>query len=266
MTDLDIKRENFIKKFKWGGLALAVVIVVPLLFSIAMAVLGTLVAAGVAVFGGIALVNAIPVFAMKAANWKLKAIKQEARENPIETAQLAVQQKAKELDLFKAETQDRLAKGNAMIEDVIEMAKTDPEGAKSFEGDIASFRAEMKSREERLRTMIEEYDDISKRVSKAARRWALAEKHSAIRTPSEQQSEMNKIVLEEALGAVTEAAHKHSAAMVVQTMTDNIKREITDKRAQGALEQTFDISSLTVYTMDNNILELPQGAQKVISK
>lgn len=61
MSDVDIRREKLVKQFKFGGLALALLLVVPFLFTLAMVAAGTVVAAGIAVVGGIVLVNFIPV-------------------------------------------------------------------------------------------------------------------------------------------------------------------------------------------------------------
>lgn len=114
MSDVDIRREKLVKQFKFGGLALP------------MVAAGTVVAAGIAVVGGIVLVNFIPVISMKAANRRLKAMKAEARENPIETAENQLVKMSQQLDAFQQDTASYLAKGKALIDDLRETDGSHP--------------------------------------------------------------------------------------------------------------------------------------------
>ena len=159
MSDVDIRREKLVKQFKFGGLALALLLVVPFLFTLAMMAAGTVVAASIAVVGGIVLVNFIPVISMKAANRRLKAMKAEARENPIETAENQLVKMSQQLDAFQQDTASYLAKGKALIDDVAEMRKEDPEGAAAYNDDIKNFEIEAVLRSQKIQAAVTELEE-----------------------------------------------------------------------------------------------------------
>ncbi len=68
---------------KWGLGILSVIVIAPL----AWLFVGGLVGISVAAFLGLLAINLAPVVAMRLSNWKLRALKNEAVENPIETLQ-----------------------------------------------------------------------------------------------------------------------------------------------------------------------------------
>lgn len=73
--------ETLSTRFKWGVGLLAALIVSPIIFMVVKGLVGLAVAAVV----GLAIIHGAPWLSMKFANWKIKGIRAEARENPIET-------------------------------------------------------------------------------------------------------------------------------------------------------------------------------------
>ena len=82
MNDLELKRQRIESIVKVVGLCAVGFFVAPFIFLTIKGLVGLAVAAAV----GLSLVNiGIPWFAVKMANWRLKALKHEASLNPIET-------------------------------------------------------------------------------------------------------------------------------------------------------------------------------------
>lgn len=77
--------EKLKKKYKWIGLGLSAVVVFGLLAPFILKAIGGLVGAVVFAVVGSLVIALTPWFVMKLQNWRLKAIKHEARTNPIET-------------------------------------------------------------------------------------------------------------------------------------------------------------------------------------
>lgn len=81
MMDLDnIKRQKLATYAKWGLALLAAAIISPIIFFAVKGLIGLALAGLI----GLTIVNFAPVVAMKFANWKVKAITHEAKQNPIE--------------------------------------------------------------------------------------------------------------------------------------------------------------------------------------
>lgn len=219
MSNFDIKREKLSTLFKYGGLAVLLVMMLPTLFTIFVTMAGVAVAAAVTAVTGILSVNFLPVLSMKAANWALKAKKKEARENPIETAQNQLLEMSKQLDAFKNETITYLAKGKALIDDVAEMRKEDPEGADSYNDDIKNFEIEAQLRAEKIQQAVSELEEARTKIDRANKRWNMQLKHSSLLEGSkEADAVLNKILIDEALSSVMENAHRTTSTMIVENI------------------------------------------------
>ena len=81
MDDFQDKYKRYTNIAKYGGLGVATVVIVPVLFSVSFVILSTMAVASAAIVSafvtaglGMAFVNFLPVMAMKFANWKLKGV------------------------------------------------------------------------------------------------------------------------------------------------------------------------------------------------
>jgi hypothetical protein len=91
------KRAAYDKWIKVGLIGLGALVVSPIIFMVVKGILGLALAASI----GLILVNVAPVISMKVANWKIKLIVAEARENPIETMVNLLAEKRKAFSVFK---------------------------------------------------------------------------------------------------------------------------------------------------------------------
>lgn len=253
MTDIDIRREKLIKHFKYGGLGLVLVAVVPLLFIVASMVAATVTAGAIAVIGGIALVNLIPVISMKGANWRLKAMKAEARTNPIETAQNQLAKMANQLDAFKQETAQRRSDGKAMVDEISELRKEDPEGAARFDDRIAAYHQEMQDRDSKIEDMVRTLDDATTRVNNAARLWKLEQKYAHLKSPSESAAMLDKILMDEAIDEALSVANNTASRMHVDAVASRVRQEIKEEKKAKTVKPAL--------TNDSDSFVLPKLTQ-----
>jgi hypothetical protein len=145
------QRKERIKK--WGTIGLigvAGLLVSPIIFFAIKGMLGLAIAAIV----GVTLMAFAPWFGMKLANWKLQAIKAEARKNPVETMQNVLLDKVKEL-------QQREAKIKAFATKV-----------KSFKSQLDAFKASMPHKKEAIETFENTYRSMNLLLEDRRARWA----------------------------------------------------------------------------------------------
>ena len=237
MDEFQDKYKRYTNIAKYGGLGVAAIVVVPLLFTVSFAVLSTMAVASAAIISafvtaalGMAFVNFLPVMAMKFANWKLKGLKAEARANPIETAQNQLLDWSRNLDDYKDETAERIAQYNALREETIEVAKTDPEGAATFQSRLDSFEQEIKDREENIRTMVDQLDEATAKVQKAAKLWKLEQQFVKSLSPTEAKASLDRIVLNEALDEVMRVTQNTASRMRVDAIVSSQKRAIKEAK------------------------------------
>lgn len=140
-ANLDIRRQSLATKAKWGIGAGVALIAAPTVFVLAQALVGAVVAAVGAFIIGSTAITFAPVWSMKLANWKLKAIVGEATANPIETLQNLYIEHRKELE----------AKGQAIIDFEAEVG--------NFDDQLADFRKRPDCADE-----VPRYEEISKRM------------------------------------------------------------------------------------------------------
>lgn len=196
--------------------------IAPWLFTALTSLLGAGVAAVAIAAGYVAVIQLIPWWSLKMTNLGLKLLKLEARRNPVETAQNELRKMAQDLDDFKKDTANFLIRGNTLIDDAAELAKTDPEGAADYDDMIKNFRREADMREAKLASAVIELEEAGRTVDKIRRRWEMQTKHSGFTTNSKEADRlMSKIVIDEALGEVMKRAHTATASMVI----DNVARE-----------------------------------------
>lgn len=228
--EINKKRDQIIKFTKYGGLALAAVILAPFLFFTTLFLFGSVVAAGAAGLLAIFFVNYLPVFGMKMANWKLKALKAEARLNPIETMQNQILQAADRLEVYKRETATFIAKAKALEEDTAEMRKSDPEGADSFNDVIKANAQQMVMRQKAISDAVEALATAENKLVKARKRWDMSKKHASLLNPTESEAVLDKILVDEAMEAVMEQANKSVSNLIVEGMVSEARANFKDKR------------------------------------
>ena len=116
-------------KAKWGIGLLAAFVISPVIFAVVQGIAGLIVAWVL----GLAIVNLAPVLSAKFANWKIKGIKAEARQNPIETMENLLIAKRQAFREFQANVTTAAAARNTFKTRIEAFASRYPARAREFE-------------------------------------------------------------------------------------------------------------------------------------
>lgn len=138
--NIEQKRVKYKTWFNVGLVALAALIVSPIIFLVVKGMLGLIVAAVI----GLAAVNIAPLVSMKLANWKVKGIVSEAKENPIETMVNLLVEKRKAFELFRDS-----------VETAVTAAKNFEQKCKTFSVQYPNRAAEFNQQLHAMKTLVE---------------------------------------------------------------------------------------------------------------
>lgn len=196
---------------KWGiGLAGAVLIA-PFVFLAVKGIVGLAVASVL----GLAMVHGAPVLSMKFANWKLKGLKHEARQNPIETRQNIAMQARKRIADSEKELSNFATEVRNFTEVVKELRKTQPDDAADFDEQLVGLKRLLDLKRQSLAEAQRNADEFEAATQRAANKWKVAQ--AAIRmqklSGSMADDEMNKLLASESLDSVQSAMNQALAEL-----------------------------------------------------
>lgn len=143
--NIDIRREKIRKWTSIGLIALAGLIVSPIIFLTIQGLIGLVIAAVI----GLSVVTFAPVVAMKFANWRVKGIMSEAKENPIETMINLLAAKREAFEEFKKS---------------VETAVT---ARKDFAAKVETFSAQYPARAQEFLKQLDNMTDLVERKKRA---------------------------------------------------------------------------------------------------
>lgn len=146
MNTIDQKRATYDKWFKIGLVALAALIVSPIIFMVVKGIVGLAIAASL----GLIVVNFAPVMSMKLANWKVKGIVAEAKENPIETMTNLLIAKRQAFNNFQVAVTEQTSALKNFERKSNEFAKTYPHRAKEFQLQVAAMATMVEKQQQAL--------------------------------------------------------------------------------------------------------------------
>lgn len=211
------KRSNIAK---WGIGMAAVLLLAPLVWYVAYAVLGaaflglSLAVAGVV---GLAIIHFTPVVMMKLENAKINAIMAEANKNPIPTLWNEYEKDVQEADEFQQSIQDY----SAEIENV--KSKRDKLASKLTEKDLSTFDADIAAMQEDCRLQEQELLELritlqrqQTEIERAAAIWDLGmavNKANSKNQAAQRESTLSRIRKETALDSVTANLNRGKAAL-----------------------------------------------------
>ena len=138
------RRDRLAGVVKWGAVAGVGLVVAPVAFAILKGITAVVVVGTV----GAAVVGAAPVIAMKFANWKLKAILDEAKSNPIPTLENELIARKDALKRAGSQLQASLAQVESFVTQAEDAAAKYPEMAARWRDRASKARqlASMKKR------------------------------------------------------------------------------------------------------------------------
>jgi hypothetical protein len=144
--NLDQKRATYDKWFKIGMVALGALIVSPIIFLVVQGIIGLAIAA----VAGLIIVNAAPVISMKLANWKVKGIVNEAKENPIETMINLLAEKRKAFDIFRESVETAVTASKTFETKCRQFAVQYPKRAVEFNNQLQAMKTLVERKKQAL--------------------------------------------------------------------------------------------------------------------
>lgn len=220
MQLMDPRRARIGKALAWGGGLAAAGLLAPLIFMSIKGMLGL----GLALFLGLMLIHGAPWVAMKAANLGLKAVKHEARLNPIESLQQQAQAARERLDQSRQELQNFNAQRRNFEQEVEQYRKESPDDVAELEQQLEQINALFEHKQKQLAQAEREIEQVEEATSRAARKWKMAQsanRMSALAGGTKTKA-MDKIVAEEAFDSVRTSMNQALASMDA-AIAQNIK-------------------------------------------
>jgi len=146
MNTIEQKRNTYDKWFKIGLIALAALIISPIIFMVVQGMIGAIIAGTI----GLVAVNVAPIVSMKLANWKVKGIVSEAKENPIETLQNLLIAKKAAFNQFTEDVTKAVSARNLFAEKCKKFALQYPARANEFNLQLANMTKMIEQKKDAL--------------------------------------------------------------------------------------------------------------------
>lgn len=237
LTVFNTKRDQLATRTKWGIGLVAAVVVAPLTWLVAQAVLGLAALGGalaLAAVVGLGVINGAPVVSMKFANWKLRALKQEAERNPIETLQAqqielesGLQKEAAaitnfdgEVETYRCSLQNELSKGFA------EAAASGLPTLRNMERLLAFRRTKFKRAQASLKERRKKVE-----LAESSYRVALAAQRVTAASGETQSNVLTKILEDIAFASVDKTVNLSMAELRTAIMVEEIPADDKDADA-----------------------------------
>ena len=223
------RRQNIAKWTKIGIAAGAIIVVAPLTYLLITGLIG-LAIAGVLALG---IINFAPVLSMKFANWKVKAIVHEARENPIETLVNQLSDKQQALEKFKESiTKFRTEVAN-FSEKIITFKAQYPEEATKFEAQLAGMNRLLAFRQDKYKEAKKGVEKFERAIDRARALWDMSQeaqrmnKYASLQTGDPFEQIKTDVALESVVTSVNTAfSELETALMDSDDVTQTVNQQV----------------------------------------
>lgn len=214
----DARRAARTRALQWGlglGVALGVA---PVIFLAIKGLVGLMVAGTVGLLG----VNLAPVLAMKLANWKLRLLKGEARDNPIPTLENQLLERQAALAAARAQLQTAIAQIDSFVDKARDFAAHNPTAAPRW---LERAERAVQLREQKklaLRTAAETVAAFKDEVERARTEWSLVEAEQAMsRSLDATRSDpMQQLLERTAIDSVRDRMNRAFASLETELVLD----------------------------------------------
>ena len=235
MNDIEIKRAKY---DKWGKVALigfVALVVSPIIFMVVKGIVGLAIAGAL----GMALVMFTPVASMKLANWRIKSIVGEAKENPLETLQNLIMAKKMAFAVFKDNVEDAVVGFKTFTSKIDQFKKQYPSRAKEF---IAQADAMSKLVSRKQEALVHAQQSIAEGENKLVEMkayWEMSQIAQAANKAAGMDTgdQFEKLKLDTACDAVFESMNRAFAEMEVAADLSDAQQMQLENNASPILEE-----------------------------
>jgi len=213
------------------GLLGVCIVLGPLYFTIlhGLGALAALFVGGAAIF---TVVKFLPWFGMKIGNLRLKAIKAEAMQNPVETLQNQLVKKQEALNEFKNQIRVFAGQVLSFTDQVKQYVKEGLEDAQVYVEQLAKMNQLLKIRQEKCKQAEVMLVEFGESIERTDRKWKMA---LAAQAMNEAAGEIagdvfDKICIETSVNAVQDKLNESMADLEMALMDEENKRQIDAER------------------------------------
>lgn len=171
----EVNKQKLVNIVKWGSIITISLIAAPIVFVLAKAALGAVIALGLAGLIAVAGIEFSPVIAMKLANRKVKEIVSEATSNPIETLYNQLAEKRQSSNAFKDSITLFRTEIKNFEQTTAQFKKQYPEDAERFEKQLSTMNQLLSFRESRYKQLQIELDNFDKAIARAQALWNMSQ-------------------------------------------------------------------------------------------
>lgn len=210
--NLDARKQRLSKWTTIILIGLAALIVSPLIFLVVKGIVGVAIAGVV----GLAAITMAPVVGMKFANWKLRAIKNEATKNPIETMEASLINDRGILDRCQNGLTTFAGQVRGFEREVVETIREYPEDATTLNESLASMKKMLETKTIKYKIAIDAFKEKENAIKKAGRMWKMSQQAQAVFDSAGVSGEddlLNKIKLDTAFDSVNSSLDKALAQL-----------------------------------------------------
>lgn len=176
MQDLELKRKRIETGVKVGATLLVGFLVAPFVFIAIKGLIGLIIAAGVAAVA----INFAPWAAAKLANWRIKALKHEASQNPVETLQNEYMRRVEALKEFGNKISSFSTEVKTFATKLVSFKKQWPEEADKFDNQLLKMQQVLELRTQKYREAKKATDEFELNVKKAGAIWDMGQAAAAL--------------------------------------------------------------------------------------
>lgn len=230
--EAEARRDRLALGVKIAAVAGFGVIIAPLIFTLFKATVALILTGVLA----LATVSFAPVVAMKFANWKLRAIMEEARRNPIPTLENELLLRRGALGEAKRHLADSLAQVQGFIEQAEDAAKKYPDMADRWRERISKARDLSTLKKNSYRAAVVAVDEFEVAVDRARTEWKLILAEAAMNRSLNVISgdPMAQLKTRVALESVTDGMNRTFAQLEVALLDSVEVVDVNGKQAQPA--------------------------------
>jgi len=239
MTDLEQKRKRIELLVKVIGLGVLGVFVAPFVFLSIQGLFGLLVAGGIS-WG---IINFLPYFAMKMANWRIKALKAESAKNPVETLQNQYIKKQDALAQYKENISKFSAQVLTFADQVKQYVKDGLEDADVYKERLAKMRQLLEHRQGVYQDAQVTLQDFAETIKRTEKKWKMACAAAAMNEAAGEieGDTFDKICIETALESVQIKLNQSFADLEIALLDDDKNKKgsknVLDEKLKGLSEQ-----------------------------
>jgi len=210
MEDLEQRRKRIEILVKLVAAGVVGFLVAPFIFIAIKGLVGLIIAAAVAFI----IIQFIPFFALKIANWRLQAIKWEAGRNPIETLQNDYGKRLEALKTFRDRIRTSAAAISSFGAKLNEFKANRPERAAKFQEEYDKMLQVLEARKDKYGRAKQSLEAYSKRIDAAKDEWDMAQA---------------AIAMNEAVGTID--GEEFLQKIMVSTAMDSVQKALSESFA-----------------------------------